>query len=298
MTRLSIQTNDARCEFGSPVSLIDQDQANRLIGCYRSVIDAEKARALLLHKVSRQYADNEYGLKRFPIATKQQALTSWAEVDAGLHREQYDASDWGEIRERVRAAFYFHYGVFPGSDERGILTEGDCGPDTNVPTNIVLDSPPDWDGEDDDIGHEAIEHEPIKRPDGPGVDKSQGIAPVIAEGPSGLGGKPNVRDPLTGAPGTPPLYTRPAKAQSAIGSKEVPWQSGPSATPTPASTSTTQVWSPLTTPIGTIGTQTPWPPTQREGEGELERRRDTSLAFTEQALEKRHQRQDLTWPPE
>lgn len=134
---------------------------------------------------------------------------------------------------------------------------------------------------------------PSKGPDGLGVPKSQGIAPVIVEGPSGLGGKPNVRDPLTGAPGTPPLYARPDPAQSAIGAKEVPWQAEPGRVPAKQSTPTSQIWSPSDS---AIGTQQPWK--QRAAEGELERRRDTSLAFTERALEKRHRRQDLTWPPE
>jgi hypothetical protein len=81
--RLSINTFDSRCEFGSPVSLVDLDNANRLVSCHGSVIDAANAKALLLYQADRRYADPE--LNRFPVGTGKEALASLADVNRHRH---------------------------------------------------------------------------------------------------------------------------------------------------------------------------------------------------------------------
>lgn len=70
--KLSIQPYDARCPFDQSVSLIDLDNANRLISCHRRLIDATKAKALLLYEAGKLFADPE--LKRIAIGSKEDAL--------------------------------------------------------------------------------------------------------------------------------------------------------------------------------------------------------------------------------
>lgn len=179
MTRhLNINQYDARCDWDNPVSITDADSANRLISCHKNLVDAQKARALLLYQPSKhKWADAE--LKRFPVGNKQEVLRSFADIQAQKHWTQYDKATYADMYDLIRSAFLCYYGILPGSDDvpygpreqpdDNIAAPGPGrGPGPSVLTNIMLDGPQtDWDDEDDDIGHEAIEHEPVKRPGWP-----------------------------------------------------------------------------------------------------------------------------------
>lgn len=144
MARYSINPFDSRCPPNTPVSVIDLDNANRVASCHASLIDAMKAKALMMYDRNRRYGDP--ALKRFRIDSGPEALRSLADINGHRHWQQYSKSEYASIVDVVRAAVVHFYNIVPSDDDipYGPVDE----PDDFEPGYF---NPADFVDDDDDI---------------------------------------------------------------------------------------------------------------------------------------------------